>query len=150
MKNMRHMNKITIKYIILCAPAFLLLLTACKDQETSLYGTWQLTEVYISPGTREGEWVAVENGYTFDIQPDGTFYSSKYDKCSTGSYTISDQTISFMYNCQNFYPCNASSSTCIESFSFENQYLVLRPNYLDCIEGCSYKFSKTIQSIEQD
>ena len=130
----------------------LFILSGCNDHENnrqqnppSIYGIWQLIESYSDPGrTGEGKWIKTNDEYSYEILINGTFNSTKYNECSTGLYSISKEkkTISFTFSCDDFDPCEASSVLCNESFSFDNQYLILIPNYLQCDEGCAHKFEK--------
>jgi hypothetical protein len=131
----------------------LFFLIGCKEEvleqdENSIYGTWKLIEVFSGPPSGDG-WNQIENGYTYEILSSGEFNSSKYDECSTGTFSVSDQTIFFNYDCENFNPCGANSTSCQESFSFEGKFLVLKPDYLQCDEGCGYKFKKIADEIRE-
>lgn len=112
------------------------------EQEPSIYGTWQLSQIYSDPGTGEGGWIDIDNGYNYKIVPGGTFSSTKFNECSDGTYSITNQTIDFTFNCTDFTPCEEDSQTCSENFTLEDQFLVLTPNYLECDEGCAYRFTK--------
>lgn len=37
-----------------------------EEQQASIYGTWQLIEIYSGPPSGEG-WSDVDNGYTYEI-----------------------------------------------------------------------------------
>lgn len=104
----------------------------------TVVGRWKQTAVYNSNGGSTPSWNTITNGYTIEFLSNGTFNSSKFSDCSTGTYTISSNNeISMTYNCENFknnYVEKVETNT-------ESQ-LILKPNYLDCDEGCSVKFEK--------
>ena len=114
-----------------------------KQQETSIYGTWQLVNSYVVDGF-SGSWISVNNGFTIMLKRDNTFSSTKYQECSEGSYflDLSSEKIILEYNCANFNPCENSSSKCVERFEFDGKLLKLIPEYSACIEGCGEKFKK--------
>lgn len=126
---------------------FLSLLACSEDenkveQEPSIYGIWQLSQSFIVDGV-EGDWVEVEDGYTYEIKPNGHFNSSKFEECSDGTFEINDTTITLNYSCENF-------STGIENppgvfsyeFSITNSILEIQPTYIGCFEGCGFRFKK--------
>ncbi|RED92035.1 lipocalin family protein [Marinoscillum furvescens] len=126
----------------------LLSLLACSEddnkveQETSIFGTWQLVESYIVDGV-EGNWLEVENGYNYQIMSNGLFTSSKFNECDNGNYELRDETITFNYSCEGF-------TTGIENppgsfgykYSIKNSVLEIQPTYIGCFEGCGYRFRK--------
>lgn len=134
-------------YLIL---SVLFLFTGCnkeeaKQQENLIYGTWQLVEVYSNIGNGENSWNKIENGYTYLIKKDNSFNSTKYNECSSGKLEINNtlSTISFIFECTNFYPCLNQSNSCVEYFSFEGDNLILSSTYQNCEEGCpQFKFKK--------
>ncbi len=63
-----------------------------KEQESSVYGIWQLVESFSHPPTGKG-WSQVENGYLLNIKTDGTFSSSQFSDCSTGKATVTTNQI---------------------------------------------------------
>jgi len=123
-------------------------LTSCSEKETnqqknSIYGTWQLIEIYQSDGGSNPQWISVDIGYTYIFNNDGTFSSTRFTECTSGTYEISSDSITLDYSCVGFDTgVENPSGTFIESYIFENAYLILTPSYLNCIEGCDYKFEK--------
>ena len=116
--------------------------TQTEPQENSIYGTWQLTEIYALSGTT-GKWEQVRDGYTFSIEPSNTFSSEKFQECTQGTVEINETRIIFKYECDGFTagiesPVGEFSYT----YSFVENKLSLHPDFLSCIEGCGYRFSK--------
>lgn len=116
-----------------------------KQKENSIYGTWKLTEEYIVLGVN-GNWTQIQNGYTFSIESNNTFSSTEFQECMKGVVDISETQIVFKYECDSF-------TTGIESpegefsykYSFVGNKLSLIPNFMNCDEGCGYRFSKTVE-----
>jgi len=116
-----------------------------KQQENSIYGTWKLIEVYSNIGNGENSWNEVDVGYTYTMNIDNSFLSTKYNECNSGKFEIDNakNTISFIFDCLSFYPCVNQSNSCIEYFSFQEEKLILSASYQDCDEGCpQFKFEK--------
>ena len=121
-----------------------------KPTENSIYGTWKLTAVYSNVGDGQNNWNSIENGYTISINNDGSFESTKYEECNSGTIDLDNtlNIISFMFDCSNFYPCVDNSNSCDEYFSFDNGNLILSASYQNCDEGCpQFKFNKTVYNI---
>lgn len=131
-------------YLIL---SIFFIISSCSDeqteqQENSIYGTWKLTEEYIVSGVN-GNWTQIQNGYTFSIESNNTFSSTEFQECNEGVVQINETQIVFKYECDGF-------TTGIESpegefsfkYSFVENKLSLNPNFLNCDEGCGYRFSK--------
>ncbi|MDB9874548.1 hypothetical protein OAC97_04760 [Flavobacteriaceae bacterium] len=135
-------------YLILIA---IVSLTSCIEDENQLrseddlkiQGQWQLIEVYESNGGNINQWNSVENGYLYTFNTDGTFTSSRFTECSTGNYSLTDTLLTIDYDCPNFNTgIESPAGTFVESYSFENNELILVPTYMTCDEGCGWKFSK--------
>ena len=110
---------------------------------SKIIGEWQLVEVYESDGGSINQWNAVDNGYNYIFVSDGVFTSSRFTECTNGTYSVSDTTITLGYSCINFNTgIESPEGTFIENFSFDNDNLILVPSYLNCAEGCGWKFSK--------
>ena len=123
---------------------FFITLICCSknnnDEPTlpSVVGKWKQTELYNSNGGSTPTWNVVSNGYTIEFLSNGTFSSTKLSDCSTGTYTISGTNeISMTYNCASF------TNIYVEKIENKtNSQLILKPNYLNCDEGCSVKFER--------
>lgn len=105
----------------------------------SVIGKWKLIELYNSDGGSSPTWHPITNGYTIEFLSNGTFNSTKYAECATGSYTISaSNEISMTYNCPSF-----ANNYIEKTETITNTQLILKPTYANCDEGCSVKFEKT-------
>jgi len=116
-----------------------------QKNENSIYGTWKLVAVYSNVGNGENEWNSVDNGYTYIIDTDNSFESTKYNECSSGKIEVNaiTNTLSFIFDCNNFYPCEENSGICKEYFSIAKGNLILSSAYQNCDEGCpQFKFEK--------
>lgn len=129
--------------------SMLLSLTSCRDddtksQETSILGTWKLIETYGSNGGTNPQWTTVNNGYTYTFNNDGTFSSTRFiGECTTGTYIMSSNSITLDFDCAGFDTgIESPAGTFVENYGFENENIILTPSYMDCIEGCGYKFEK--------
>lgn len=112
------------------------------NQEQSLIGTWQLVEVYLSPGG-PGSWSTVENGYKYTFLDDGNFSSDRFNECSSGTYLVESNKLILNYDCDGFTAgIEIPEGIFIEEINFESGYLTINPTYVICIEGCEYKFKK--------
>lgn len=136
-----------MKSIILIL-SILFSLTGCSEKETnqqenSIYGTWQLIEIYQSDGGSSPQWTTVDESYIYTFNNDGTFSSTRFTECTSGTYEISNNSITLNYSCVGFDTgMENPPGTFIESYIFKNANLILTPFYLNCIEGCDYKFEK--------
>lgn len=128
--------------------SILFLFTGCnhedpKQQENSIYGTWKLIEIYQGDGGSNPQWTTVNSGYTYTFNNDGTFSSTRFTECNSGTYVMSSDLITLKYNCNGFDTgIENPPGTFAESYIFKNTNLILTPSYLNCIEGCDYKFEK--------
>lgn len=113
------------------------------EQEKSIVGNWQLIEIYSNPGAGSGNWNSVENGYTYSFSANGEFTSTRFSECSTGTYSIESNELSLDFDCDGFTTgIESPEGTFIEQLTFETKDLILKPTYLNCIEGCGWKFKK--------
>jgi hypothetical protein len=119
-------------------------LLSCSSEnhpkQDSIIGQWQLIEI---EGGFPTQSEMVENGYIYAFKNDGSFTSNKYQECGSGNYSFTETTLTLIYDCIGFtasieYP----PGTFVENYIFQNGKLILRPTYLNCIEGCAYKFKK--------
>jgi len=128
--------------------SMLLSFTSCSDddtksQEENFLGTWKLIETYGSDGGSNPQWTIVDNGYTYTFSNDGTFSSTRFTECTTGTYDVSNNTITLDYSCVGFDTgVENPPGTFVENYNFENGNIILTPTYMNCIEGCGYKFEK--------
>jgi hypothetical protein len=108
----------------------------------SIFGTWKLVGVTTFFGTN-----AITDGYTYTFNNDNTFTSNRFlNECSEGVFTMSDTTLTLDFDCEDFTTgIESPPGTFIEEYRFENNRLILNPTYLDCTEGCLYKFKKIAQ-----
>lgn len=120
-------------------------ITGCKEEITeknSIYGTWELTEEYIVLGVN-GNWTEVQNGYTFSIASNNTFNSTEFKECTQGIVDMTETKIVFKYECEGFTTGVESPAGEFEyKYSFIDNKLSLTPVFMNCDEGCGYRFSK--------
>jgi len=115
--------------------------------DSKIIGQWQLVEIYESNEGNINQWNSVDDGYLYTFNPDGTFTSSRFPECTTGIYSITDTLLTLGYDCPNFgIGVERPAGTFVESYSFENNQLILVPTYMICDEGCGWKFSKTSEN----
>jgi hypothetical protein len=125
-----------------------LFITGCseeetKQQENSIYGTWKLIEIYQGNGGNNPQWTSVDSGYTYTFNNDRIFSSTRFTDCISGTYEVSGNSITLDYSCNGFNTgIETPPGTFVESYIFENANLILTPSYLNCFEGCDYKFEK--------
>ena len=114
-----------------------------KPQDSEILGTWKLSEGYIGDGGSATEWIPIKNGYTTTFKSDGTFTSTQFTECTTGTYKLENTTLTIIYGCPNFSALGEKpAGTFIENYKIENGKMYLSPINSLCYEGCAYKFSK--------
>ncbi|MDB9873773.1 hypothetical protein OAC97_00750 [Flavobacteriaceae bacterium] len=117
-----------------------------SSSNNKLIGQWQLIEIYEGNGGSVNQWNSVENGYNYEFNSNGSFSSDRFVERSVGNYILTDNTITLDFSCEEFNTgTEIPSGIFIENFSFDNNNLVLVPSYLNCDEGCGFKFSKIKQ-----
>lgn len=132
-------------YLIL---SVLFLFTGCneeeaKQQENSIYGTWKLIEIYQSDGGSNPQWTIADISYTYTFNNNGTFSSTRFAECASGTHKVTNKSITLNYSCNEFDTgIENPPGTFVENYIFEKNNLILTPSYLNCIEGCGYKFEK--------
>lgn len=131
-----------MKTIIYLAVLFFCFSSCSKSDSTtsnpSIVGKWKQTEVFTSNGDSSPAWQTVANGYEIELLSNGTFTSTKYSECTTGTYIISaENEVNMVYNCAGFMNSYVEK---VETIT--GSQLILRPTYLNCDEGCSVKFEK--------
>lgn len=128
-------------------------MTGCSNDDskeleagTSVVGTWKLVKSYgYDSSIGHSRWYSVKNGYTYTFKSDGTFISNRFSECTSGTYILSenDGTLSLVYDCEGFTTgIEIPQGTFVESFIIENKHLLLSPTYMNCVEGCDYKFKR--------
>ena len=134
-----------MKNILFSIILFLLFLSCSKDDTNSnkLEGKWVLIETRIGDGGSSPEWVEVDEngGYFYQLNDDTTFISNKLNVCDNGNYTFTNEAFTLVYSCDNMSSGNPPG-TFKEIYYFENSNLIITPDYLNCDEGCLYKFKK--------
>ena len=141
-----------MKSIIISALTIFLFI-GCEEEtveqnETSIYGTWQLVEAWVVDGV-DGKWVSVEEGYLYELKPSKAFESTRYEECKTGTFQIENDSLIFIYDCPQFNPCEKGNSRCVEKFEKKGDIIVMTPTYQNCAEGCGRKFKKVADKIRQ-
>ncbi len=137
-----------MKYIYIIYSFLLIcLFTGCSVDnawnDKSLPGTWKLEAVNFSSGGEPRIWSAVEDGYTYSFRNDGTFSSTRFDECEQGTYITTANELKLDYGCEGFIlGIEDTEGILVEELKFEGGYMILIPKYLQCIEGCKYKFRK--------
>ncbi len=112
-------------------------------ENTDLIGKWKLSEAYISAGGPQ-DWVAVEDGEELVLFENGTFTSSRYSECTTGTWSTEQIGLILDYNCEGFESESENEDGLITyNLKFESGYFIATPTSGPiCIEGCSYKYLK--------
>ncbi|MGP2570494.1 hypothetical protein ACT4R9_07985 [Ornithobacterium rhinotracheale] len=119
--------------------------TSCKNDDdekieipAELVGTWELTEKYFPSGMPDDwKWKKVQNDekYTLTLNADHSFTSTQFPNCQKGTYNHWENKLSLNYLCER-----SEENIYIFKFKDKNYSLILSPTYLNCDEGCSYKF----------
>ncbi|MVO10458.1 hypothetical protein GOQ30_14885 [Flavobacterium sp. TP390] len=143
------MKKIVL--IVLFTLSSLLFYSCSKNEEVievsdfSLEGTWELVEIYRDSGNGVSTWDSVDEGYEYTFFADGSFQSNRFTSCFSGNYTLLGDELKLIYDCPGFNTqLGNTEDTFIETISWEANTIILVPTYLDCTEGCGWKFKKTI------
>ena len=128
---------------------FIILLSGCstnddeKNTDQSILGTQKLIEAYSSSGAGPGEWRTIENGYTYTFSLDGSFTSTRFSECNSGTYDLDASRLKLDFDCEDFTSVfENEQGLIVEKYRFESGQLILTPDYLNCTEGCAYKFEK--------
>jgi hypothetical protein len=140
---MKNLKKFAILFLL--TVAFL----GCVDNDDnltvnseSLLGNWKLVESSISSGGPQYT-VAIENGEEFKFSDNGTFTSTKYPVCSTGSFSTASKELILKYSCSTFTTGieNAEGDITYQ-VTLNSDYITLIPTSVFCNEGCSYTYKK--------
>lgn len=135
-----------------CSISFLLIvatLVSCeKSDETSslndIIGTWKLSEVLIDSGNGNGTWNQVNDGYKYTFKSDNTFYSSRFTECSLGTYVLKADELTLDFDCDSLTIGNETiNALLVENIKFDSNDLIIKPTYINCVEDCAWKFSKS-------
>ncbi|WP_158640509.1 lipocalin family protein [Anseongella ginsenosidimutans] len=114
---------------------------AAGSGEGSLLGTWILVETKVSDGGSFAQWMAVDDAYTYTFKKDGSFASSKFSDCVTGTYTITGDQLILTYSCERLSGgIQSPQGGFVENFLLIGEFLILTPQYTVCYEGCGNKF----------
>jgi len=112
--------------------------------DTSIVGTWQLVEAYSDSGDGNGQWILVEEGYTYIFETDSTFETTKSSSCFLGKYRVLNDSLYLSFSktehCQGFERIEIITFN-IKGVTGEG-LLSFYPTYLTCDEGCGYRFKK--------
>ena len=120
----------------------MLLLFSCSNsssnptnQENLLIGKWKLIEQNNSNGSSTPPtWTPVTNGYELTFKSDGTYTTTAYSTCNSGTYSISNQLINYVNSCG----ASIVEKTRINSVGV-NELVVYD---LTCFEECQSKYQK--------
>ncbi|HLW21438.1 MAG TPA: lipocalin family protein [Cyclobacteriaceae bacterium] len=107
------------------------------DNPDGLPGEWLLVETSFSAGA-EQEYREVKNGGRYTFRTDGTFTSTQLDGCGRGTYQLKDDKLILVYDCDT----RDSPNPFTFRITFEDNYFMLSPISIMCIEGCTSKFKK--------
>ena len=124
-------------------PLVLLTLFSCSNsstneptnQENPLIGKWKHIEQKNSDGSSTPPtWTPVTNGYELTFKSDGTYTTTANSTCNSGTYSISNQLISYVNSCG----ASIVDKTRINSVGV-NELVVYD---LNCFEECQSKYQK--------
>ena len=126
-----------------------------KQQETSIYGTWQIKESRVNDGEGSEEVDKVSNGHTITFRKNNTC-SRTTSSCQNGGLVNGSFSLGTEYS-YNFvevsFPCSYTNKNgetikyeeAIKyTYRFKNEYLILSPHYV-CDEGCSFKYKRVTE-----
>jgi hypothetical protein len=102
-----------------------------------LLGKWKLVESSQSIGDGKQHWTSVENGYTYQLNEDGTFSSDRFKACTALKYSLSGSSLVLEFE------CDGETIEYTENAVMADGNLFLSPVApIICIEGCSYRFER--------
>lgn len=107
-------------------------------KSTTLVGTWQLSETYISPGGVT-EWVAVEEGFRYTFETNGLFRKTENDG------TVQEEGIYRLEEDELFIEFNFEGAPTTLGYYLEqtDDTITLSPSFPTfCIEACLYRFKR--------
>ncbi|WP_335964361.1 lipocalin family protein [Galbibacter sp. PAP.153] len=137
---------------------YAILLKSCSDDDdnatingSSIHGTWQLTESYMDTGDGTGDWETAEGIYTYTFLKNGTFTSSQFSKCNTGTYVLNENQLTLNYACDTLdEPLKIADGKLVAKIKYNESILELTPIEPACVEGCGYRFEKTLITTNGD
>ena len=104
-----------------------------------LPGTWVAVERTYSiggpPVTKE-----IDKGYRISFKNDDNFSATEGFTCNSGTYILAAEELTFTYACEDLGENQPNPFT--YSVRFEEDYMILSPKTVLCIEGCSVKYKK--------
>ncbi|WP_370087705.1 hypothetical protein [Ekhidna sp.] len=143
-----------MKNIILTFLIFVLY-TGCSEdeqtnQETTIYGKWELSEQFFSSVGGDGDWQSATNKYFIEFSLNKNYQSSNNPICPSNPSNIG--TFSFSDEKDGNYiiidlVCEESDNDVFSLkylYYFEGGNLLLSPTF-SCDEGCIYKFRKVAE-----
>jgi hypothetical protein len=111
--------------------------------ESSLIGTWQLVQTFEYTEAGPGNWIGVEDGYTYTFSQNGEFYSTRFEECTSGMFSIDSNLLTMEYGCNEFATgIEDPEGVFMEDFIFVDGELLMNPAYQNTIEGFITKFKK--------
>ncbi len=111
--------------------------------ENSLIGTWQLVQTFEYTQAGPGNWNDVEDGYTYKFSQNGEFYSTRFEECTSGVFSIDSNLLTMEYGCNEFATgIEDPEGVVVEDFIFVDGELFMNPAYQTSIEGFITKFKK--------
>ena len=146
---LKYLKESQMKNSFIIIVSFIIFFGCSKDDDTSnkLVGNWVLIETYNSDGGSPGSWneVSEEDSYFINLTEALTFTSDKFSECTAGIYIKDEVSFSLIFGCDGFTAgIENPPGTFKENYYFENSNLIVTPNYLNCDEGCLYKFKKIV------
>jgi len=158
MKLNKKLNFIIMKNMILLMGILLTIAGCSKEEEiaqeeTTIFGTWQLVEQIVGNVGNQGNWEDIENGYTIEFDNNQNYNSTSSPICpsnasNSGTYSIENNEkesfLKIILDCDE----NENGTFIMEyTFSFLDNFLILSPTF-SCDEGCAYKYIK-IEDIKE-
>lgn len=105
-------------------------------QTITLTGKWKIIEAKVSAGAGlPTNWTSINGGYELSFSDAGTYSTTEYATCNSGSFSVVNQVINYTNTCGNTTPIlkyRILSMTATE--------LILQD--LFCTEECRYKYLK--------
>lgn len=113
-----------------------------KD-ENSLIGTWQLVKAFEYSEAGPGNWNEVNDGYNYTFSQNGDFYSTRFDECTSGTFSTESNLLILDYGCDGFTTgIEDQAGVLVEEYIFVDGLLFMNPTYPTSVEGFVFKFRK--------